>query len=233
MEHIIALGGGGFSNERATGLDLYILEQARVPNPAVGFIPTASGDADAYLLKFYQAFSKLSCRPSHLPLFRRVPELRSYVGSLDVLYVGGGNTKSMLAVWREYGLPEVLRDVAPGVVLAGISAGAICWFDEGLTDASAASLEPMRCLGFIAGSCCPHYLDEAERKPRYRELVGEGRMAAGVAIDDDAAVHFVNGKPHRVVVGRSGVDAYHVAPTTHGGVDEAALGVEHVDVRGA
>jgi dipeptidase E len=116
-------------------LDRYILAQARVPEPAVAFVPTASGDADASIVRFYTAFSGLPCRPSHLALFRRTPDLRSYLLAQDVIYVGGGNTKSMLAVWREWGLLELLREAwASGIVLAGISAGAICWFEQGVTD---------------------------------------------------------------------------------------------------
>jgi peptidase E len=130
---IIALGGGGFSMEpKNLTLDRYVLVQARTPEPAIAFVPTASGDAESYIVHFYTAFSQLPCRPSHLPLFRRTPDLRAYLLTQDVIYVGGGNTKSMLAVWRDWELPALLREAwASGIILAGISAGAICWFEQG------------------------------------------------------------------------------------------------------
>jgi peptidase E len=116
----------------------------------VAFVPTTSGDADAYIVRFYTAFSRLSCRPSHLALFRRTPDMRSYLLAQDVIYVGGGNTKSMLAVWREWGLPELLREAwASSIVLAGISAGAICWFEQGVTDSVAGQLRALDGLGSL------------------------------------------------------------------------------------
>src|SRR5262245_48042145 len=111
-------------------LDQYVLAQARTSVPSIAFVPTASGDADASIVRFYTAFAGLACRPSHLALFRRTPDLRAYLLAQDVIYVGGGNTKSMLAVWRDWELPELLREAwASGIVLAGTSAGAICWFE--------------------------------------------------------------------------------------------------------
>ncbi len=108
---VVALGGGGFLMEPDNpALDLYVLRQARAPRPTVAFLATASGDADAFLAKFYTAVSRYECRPSHLPLFQRTPALRDYLLRQDVIYVGGGNTKSMLAVWRDWGLPGLLRE---------------------------------------------------------------------------------------------------------------------------
>src|SRR5262245_43734347 len=119
-------------------LDGYVLAPARVPQPAVAFLPSAGGDSANYVVRFYVAYQWLSCRPSHLSLFRRTPDVRSYLLAQDVIYVGGGNTKSMLAVWRDWALPEVLREAwESGIVLAGISAGAICWFEQGVTDSFA------------------------------------------------------------------------------------------------
>jgi dipeptidase E len=218
---IIALGGGGFSMEPENPtLDEYVLAQARSTSPSVLFIPTASGDADPYILRFYMAFSGLPCRPSHLSLFRRTPDLRASLLSQDVIYVGGGNTKSMLGVWREWGLPEVLREAwSSGVVLAGISAGAICWFEQGLTDSFDGELRPLQCLGFLPGSCCPHYDGEAARRPTYHQLVRRGDLLPGFAIDDGVALHFVGDDLHRVVTSRRGVHAYRVR-VSNGAVHE-------------
>ena len=192
-------------------LDRYVLAQARTPELAVAFVPTASGDADSSLMRFYTAFTGLPCRPSHLPLFRRTPDLRAYLLAQDVIYVGGGNTKSMLAVWREWALPELLREAwTSGIVLAGISAGAICWFEQGVTDSFTGPLRPLACLGFLPGSCCPHYDGEAARRPTYHQLVGTGEITPGFAIDDGAAIHFVGTAVHGVVASRRGATAYRV-----------------------
>jgi dipeptidase E len=212
-QQIIAMGGGGFSMEpKNMALDAYVLEQARAEVPSVLFIPTASGDSDAYVARFYAAFAGLRCRPRHLPLFRTSGVLRDTVLSHDVLYVGGGNTRTMLAVWREWGLPEAIREALEnGSVLAGLSAGAICWFEQGVTDSSPGELTSLRCLGILPGSCCPHYDGEAARRPAYADLLRRGEIAAGYAIDDGAAIHFVNGSISRVVASRPGASAYRVA----------------------
>jgi dipeptidase E len=223
---IIALGGGGFSMEPENPtLDLYVLAQARSMSPAVLFLPTASGDSDPYLVRFYQAFAEHPCHPSHLSFFRRTPDLRACLLSQDVIYVGGGNTKSMLGVWREWGLPEVLREAwEAGVVLAGISAGAICWFEQGLTDSYDGDLRPLQCLGLLAGSCCPHYDGEAARRPTYHHLVRRGELLPGYAIDDGAALHFLGDDLHRIVTSRRGVTAYRVG-MANGVVKEEPLPV--------
>jgi dipeptidase E len=210
---IIALGGGGFSMEPENlALDRYILDQARVPKPAVAFVPTASGDSDNYVVRFYAAYGGLPCRPSHLPFFRRTLDLRSYLLAQDVIYVGGGNTKSMLAVWREWSLPELLREAwEGGIILAGISAGAICWFEQGVTDSFADRLRALDCLGFLSGSCCPHYSGEADRRPAYHRLLHDGEIAPGFAIDDGAAIHFIDREVHGVIASRQGATAYRVS----------------------
>ncbi|HSS51907.1 MAG TPA: peptidase E [Thermoanaerobaculia bacterium] len=224
---IIAMGGGGFSMEPENlTLDRFVLAQARMAAPRVSFIPTASGDADSYALRFYSAFSGLSCQPSHLMFFRRTPDLREHVLSQDVIYVGGGNTKSMLGVWREWGLPEILREAwEAGVVLAGLSAGAICWFEQGLTDSFEGDLRPLECLGLLKGSACPHYDGDPERRPTYHRLVRTGVLLPGLAIDDGAAVHFVDDEIRGVVASRPGVTAYRVQ-TKDGAAQETALSVE-------
>jgi dipeptidase E len=224
---IIALGGGGFSMEPENlALDRYILAQTRVPEPAVAFLPTASGDADSYIVRFYTAYLGLSCRPSHLSFFRRTPDLRSYLLAQDVIFVGGGNTKSMLAVWREWSLPEILREAwESGIVLAGISAGAICWFEQGVTDSWADQLRVLACFGFLAGSCCPHYNGEVERRPAYHRLLRNGEITSGFAIDDGAAIHFINSEVHHVVASRKGATAYRVN-VTDGSVREDPIAVE-------
>lgn len=194
-KQIIAMGGGGFSMEPDDLLlDHYILGAAGRKDPAVCFLPTASGDSADYIVRFYSTFSKLPCRPHHLSLFRQPRDLKSAVEECDVIYVGGGNTRNMLAIWKSCGLDALLLEVwERGVVLCGLSAGAICWFECGHTD-SAGTLNPMKCLGFLKGSCTPHYDGEGERRGSYHTFLESGELPAGYALDDGAAVHFVGGE---------------------------------------
>jgi peptidase E len=199
---IIAIGGA------ALPLDLdnlllvdYFLKQTGRRNPRVCFIGTAHGDADAGRLRFYASFSQFDCRPAHLPLFARTPrDLESFVLEQDAIFVGGGNTRSMLAVWRDWGLDVHLRRAwERGVVLGGWSAGSICWFEQGITDSIAGPLTALDGLGFLPGSNCPHYNSEPQRRPTYRRLVAQGRVGDGYAADDGVALHFIDGKLARVV----------------------------------
>jgi peptidase E len=229
---IIALGGGGFGSEpENAALDLYILEQARSSSPRILFIPTATGDSPYYVARFQQAFARYNCTRSVLPLFARTPELRSTVLEQDVIFVGGGNTKSMLAVWREWGLDDLLREAwESGIVLSGVSAGAICWFEQGLTDSWAASLEVLDCLGFLEGSCSPHYDGEADRRPSFHHFLVTGAIAPGIALDDGAAAHFVGRELVGVVASRPFAEGYHVSAGPDG-VQERTLDVRRLEAR--
>jgi dipeptidase E len=227
MQHIIAIGGLLPEASNAVLLD-YALRLADVPRPRLGYLATASGDSQFYLNRFDQLAAELSCQPSILPLFHRTPDVREWIGSQDVILVGGGNTKSMLAIWREWDLPQLLRQAwQSGTVLAGWSAGAICWFEQGMTDSWAGRLDMLPCLGFIAGSCCPHYSAEADRRPAYHQLLHSGRIAAGYAVDDGAGVHFAGEAPRAVVAVVENATARRVA--VHGsGIQETPLDVEHI-----
>ncbi len=228
---IIAIGGGGFSEGSEPGLDRYVLEHSRRASPRIGFVGTASGDSERYLLKFYARFAKLDCRPGHLPLFRRTPDLEAWILGQDVIYVGGGNTQSMLAVWEGWGLASLLRRAGEaGTILAGISAGAICWFESGVTDSASNRLSPMACLGFVPGSCCPHYSGERERRPNYERMVQSEEIQAGYGIDDGAAIHFVDGRARRVVAGCSTAHAYRVEKIGSDVRSEHLDEIERVDV---
>ena len=189
--HIVALGGGGFSMEPENPrLDTFILSLARRARPRVCFIGTASGDSDGYLLRFHKAFARLDCEATHLPLFSfdRGLDLRAAVLASDVAYVGGGNTPAMLAVWRLYDLPEAFADLLDaGGVLAGISAGANCWFDRYVTD-SVPGGGVRDGLGFAAGTFCPHYDGEAWRQPMVAQAAQQHRGDC-FACDNSAAVH--------------------------------------------
>lgn len=211
---IVAMGGGGFSMEPENLLlDCYVLKAAAVPQPNVCFVGTASGDAQIYLDKFYAAFDTLPCTPTHLSLFKPpTADLRSFVFDQDVIYVGGGNTRALLVLWREWGLDAILREAwLSGIVIAGISAGSICWFQQGLSDSvNPGELAPLDCLGFLPCSNCPHYDGEPERRPAYHRFIQQGKISAGYAADDGAALHFVGQELKGVVSSRETAKAYSV-----------------------
>lgn len=211
---IFALGGGGFSMEPDNpALDDYLLSLARGGGgrPKVCFVPTASGDAADYVRTFEESLSGRA-ETSVLRLFtREVLDLRSFLMAQDVVYVGGGSTANLLAVWRLHGLPEILADAADeGTVLAGISAGMNCWFEASVTDSFGPGLAPLRDgLGFVRGSACPHYDGEELRAGTYRALVADG-FPGGVAADDGCGLLFEDGELADVVASRPGADGYRV-----------------------
>ncbi len=196
---IVTLGGGGFSmpDDGSSPIDDYLIELTGTSRPRVCFIPTASGDAVEYAERFKSAFADRA-DTSVLSLFCRDPwgyTEPSMLLDQDLIYVGGGSTANLLAVWRIHGLPDLLAKAsADGAVLAGISAGMNCWFDSSSTD-SFGPLAPL-CdgLGFLPGSACPHYLGEAERRQRYLAWVADGSLAEGYAVDEYAAVVWRDGR---------------------------------------
>jgi peptidase E len=209
--HILAIGGMALPPDLDNLLLIeYFLGLTRKRKPKVAFIGTAHGDAETGRLRFYAGFSRFTCRPTHLPLFARTPrDLESFVLEQDAIYVGGGNTRSMLAVWRDWGLDVYLRKAwARGVVLGGASAGSICWFEHGITDSIAGPLTALPCLGFLAGSNCPHYDSEPQRRPTFQKLVARGAVPAGYACDDGAALHYADGKLAHAVASLPRAKAY-------------------------
>jgi peptidase E len=222
---IVAMGGGGFSMEPDNLLlDRFVLSLAASSRPRVCFLGTASGDSERYARNFFRAFSRLDCAPVDLPLFERgVGELDAFVLGQDVIYVGGGSTVNLLAVWRAHGLDAVLcRAWKAGVVLAGLSAGMNCWFEASLTDSfNVARLAPLHDgLGLLPGSSCPHYDGEERRRPTYRRLVAQGELGEGWAADDGAALVFAGTRLHEVVSSRTDAVAYRVSLAADGGVSE-------------
>lgn len=229
MKQMITMGGGGFLMEPENPLlDRYILEQAGKDKPKICYVGTASGDAESMIQNFYKFFNEENCEPSHLSLFKPpVRDLESYVLDKDIIYVGGGNTKNLLVLWREWGLDEIFRKALDqGIVLAGISAGSICWFEEGVTDSYGDKLEPLKALGFLSGSNCPHYDGEAERRPTYRKLVDDGTLQPGIAADDGAAIHYIDGEIKRVVSSRPDAKAYLVSPGNEEELETEYLGAK-------
>lgn len=230
---IFALGGGGFSMEPDNPvLDDYLLKLSGAARPKVCFVPTASGDAPDYISQFHDVLADRA-ETSVLRLFNREHEdLRSFVLAQDIVYVGGGSTANLLAVWRTHGLPDILAEAADnGTVLAGISAGMNCWFEASVTDSFGATLGPLRDgLGFVAGSACPHYDGEELRAGTYRGLVATG-FPAGYAADDGCGLLFEDGQLTDVVASRPGADGYRVHVTAAGvtetPLEATFLGVAH------
>ncbi|MEK4486256.1 peptidase E [Psychrobacillus sp. FSL H8-0484] len=222
MKQIIAMGGGGFSMEAENLLlDRYILAQAKKESPKVCFVPTASGDQDNYVKRFYLAFNSLPCKATHLSLFEpNFEDLEAYVLEHDIIYVGGGNTRNLLTLWKEWGLDHLLKKAyESGIILAGLSAGSICWFEEGLTDPLNAPLYKMDCLGFLKGSNCPHYNGESKRKPAYHDLISKGEMQAGYAAEDGVALHFIDDSFYTAVSSRRNAKAYFVTNKSEAAVE--------------
>lgn len=210
-QHIIALGGGGFSMDDTPLLDDYILDVCGKADPRICFVPTASADSEIYVARFYRRFAPTHCRATDLQLFKRhVTDLEDFACSQDVIYVGGGNTVNMLAIWRAQGFDRAVKAaLSSGTVLAGISAGSICWFEQGVTDSYGDELQPMDCLGFLSGSNCPHYDGEAQRRPAYHRMIAAG-MADGYAADDGVGLHFIDGGLAHVVSSRAHASGYRV-----------------------
>jgi dipeptidase E len=213
--HIVAMGGGGFSTDDR-GLDRYVLDLLGARRPKVCFVPTATASAATYVTRFLEAFPSSSFEPSFLDLFdRTVSDLHGFLCEQDMIYVGGGNTANMLAVWRVHGADRALRDAwEAGVVLCGVSAGANCWFEASTTDSFLRGrADPLPDgLGFLRGSYCPHYDGEPSRRPAFRALIAAGTLPPGVACDDGAAAHFVGTELHEAVTCRDGAAAYLLRP---------------------
>ena len=198
---IIAIGGGGFGRNPGEGIiENYILEQSDANKPKICFIPTATGDDEGYIENYYSTFSMLECDPFHLDFFKRTPDLEDLILNQDIIFVGGGNTKSMLAVWRDWNLDKLLKIAYENeTIMCGVSAGAICWFDSGITDSWEEELKIMSCLGFVKGVCCPHYDEEPERRPTVHELIKDQEMDSCIAVDGGCALHLINEDPYRSV----------------------------------
>ena len=228
--HIIALGGGGFSRSNfSPKMCAYILERSGRTTPRMCFIPTACGDDPAVIEHFYRMAKRLGARPSHLSLFQQPREpLASFVARHDIVYVGGGNTRNMLILWRAWGLDKILRSAYErGLILAGSSAGALCWFRSGVTDSFPGRYAELQCLGWLRGSFCPHFDSEPKRKPVYRALVRSGRLPGGYAADDFVGLHYIDEKLEFVVSTKRAARAHHLV-RRHGKLVERVVTPERL-----
>lgn len=216
----VLLGGGGFSMNTSapTPLDRYLVAVTGKRRPRIAFVPTAAGDAAGYCQRFEAAFGELA-ETSVFGLFGSDYGCGRKADLLDqdLIFVGGGSTINLLAVWRAHGLPAILADAARGgTVLAGISAGANCWAQGSSTDATG-EVSPLRDgLGWLPGSICPHYRGEAGRRELFHHWVADGSLADGYGIDDGAAMHFQNGRLIEVVAEQPHRTAFRVERTEDG-----------------
>ena len=193
-KNIVAIGGGGFGRSLGSlEIEKYIISLVNKKRPRICFIPTASGDNSLYKLNFYRAFSKLDCITSHIDFFSRTENLEEKVLTQDIIFVGGGNTKSMLGVWKEWNLDNILLNAyEKGIVMSGVSAGAICWFDKGITDSVAKKLSIIDCLGIIKGIACPHFDEEKEREPYVNDVINKEIIKECICIEGGCALHIKN-----------------------------------------
>lgn len=210
---IFAMGGGGFCMEPENPLlDAYVLALTKKAAPRIALVPTASGDSPRFTAEFPDHFQRLGAVPSVVSLFRGAdPNFIEHLLSQDIIYVSGGNTRNMLTLWKLWGVDEAIRAAYQnGVVLAGVSAGSICWFESGLTDSWPGELRELSCMGLLKGSNCPHYDGEPGRRPTYQRLVASGRMPDGIAADDGAGILYENESVSEVVSSRLDARAYRV-----------------------
>ncbi len=211
-KHIIAIGGGGFGRSNSSYLiEEYILNLSEKKSPKICFLPTATGDDDSYIVRFYSIFTRLNCKPSHIEFFKRTTNIKNHIMEQDIVFVGGGNTKSMLSIWNEWGMSELLKNAYnEGVIMSGVSAGAICWFTSGITDSWENELKILPCLDFIGGTCCPHYDEEPSRIPYVKKILLEKKVANCISIEGGTAMHFINDKPFKNVSFKNNKNTYNV-----------------------
>jgi len=217
--HIVAIGGAGLSREDDFALERYALGLTGVARPRVCYIGTASADREEGRERFYDAMSALDANASHLALLPNpsTADPASVLLDQDVIYVGGGNSKNMLALWQAWGIDHLLRAAwERGTVLAGVSAGSLCWFEEGITDSVPGKLTAYQYMGFLSGSNCPHYDSEVGRRPIYQRLIGAGLMLPGYAADDGVGLHFVGTEFRRAVSSRHETRGWRVEHTDDG-----------------
>jgi peptidase E len=209
------MGGGGFGHPPGDpALDEYVLGLAETATPRICLLPTASGDPEEQIRRFYSAYRHLPCEPTHLSLFRlgtNPVDLRELILGQDVVYVGGGSLLNLLAVWRAHELDAVLREAwERGVVLCGISAGSMCWFQAGVTK-SFGTPQAVGALGLLRGSNSVHHHSEPERRPYFREAVAARSVAPGYSVDDGVGLLFAGTRFVEAVTARPDAGAWWVA----------------------
>lgn len=214
--------------ERNPALDRLVLTLTGKPVPKICFLPTASGDTRDLTMRFRERFDRWPCEPSVLSLFRlgrdRIDPVEHLLAQ-DAIYVGGGSMRNMLAIWDEHGIDQAMRTAwEAGIVVAGVSAGAMCWFQGGISSSGGAP-EPVDGIGLLEESFSVHMDSEPDRLPAYREAVAAGRLPAGHAAEDSTALLYAGADLAECVASREGGRVVRVAPDGRGGVTEHAVSV--------
>ena len=219
---IIALGGGGFSDQPDNLLlDEYILLQTNKSKPRILFLPTAGGDHPDYIDKFYNSYKKLNCKPSHIELSKKnysYKYLERIIFSNDVIFAGGGSPGFLMKIWHKTGLDKIMKRAwIEGIVLSGMSAGAICWFEDGFRQSVPSENNPasdiwhrIKCLGFLEGSFCPHYDKRGELRKAYRKMISSGGISGGYGVEDGVALHFIGNELKYIVSSVHDAKAFNV-----------------------
>jgi dipeptidase E len=226
---IVAMGGGGFSASPGgdPALDRYVLDVSEQACPRICLLPTASGDPEEQIQRFYRAYHDLPCEPTHLSLFRlgtRPVDLRALLLGVDVIYAGGGSLLNLLAIWRAHGVDLILREAwERGVVLSGISAGSMCWFTAGVTKGYGVP-RAVEGLGFLPASNSVHHSSEPERRPCFHKAVQSELAPPGYSVDDGAGLLFEGCDLAEAVSARSGAGAWWVDASEDGTVAETPIG---------
>ena len=207
---IIAIGGGGFTHETDESLDQFVLNQSNIKNFKIGFLPTASRDAQKNIDLFYKRFDNNYSELSHFNLCSKIEGFKDWLLNKDIIYVGGGNTFYMLEIWKKNNLTAIFKEAYNrGIILSGVSAGAICWFEWMFSDSEGLGLKPLKGINLISGSCTPHS-SENERINKFQNDINNGKLPEGIAIDDGVAVLFIDGKPSEVYSSRKNRSAYFI-----------------------
>ena len=221
---IIAIGGGGFTHDNYPALDDFCLDQGDKARPNLGFVGTASQDDPVKVARFHARFAKVARNHIHLPMTLDAQTLADHLRALDMVYVGGGNTEAMISAWRHNGWDRVLCDAAfNGLMLAGVSAGAVCWFEKFLFSAGSGPMRPVQGLGLITGGACPHYSTETDRQAALHTAIAGWMMPDSIAIDDGVAVAFNASGPTAICAAEPDAAVYHITRNQDGSVDETRI----------
>ncbi len=205
---IIAIGGGGFTHQVDESLDQFVVDQSKKINNKIGFLATASNDDKKKISLFYKRFENTESELSHFNLTSDVNGFSEWILNKDIVYIGGGNTKFMLEIWKNNMLENIFKKAyESGIILSGVSAGAVCWFEWILSDSVSPGFKPLKGINLISGSCTPHS-SNIERINQFQQDIKNGKLPHGIAIDDGVAVVFIDGKPTEVYSARNNHEAY-------------------------
>ena len=207
---IIAIGGGGFTHKSDPALDEFVISQCKKDKIRFGFLPTASKDDPVKIDNFYQELKQYDLKLSHFELYKNIDSFSEWIFKNDIIYVGGGNTSEMLKIWEKNRLDNIFKKAYnSGIILSGVSAGAICWFDWSLTDSLGPIYRPLKGINLISGSCTPHS-SEKNRIDKFEIEIINQNLPSGIAIDDGVAVLFEDGKVKELCCARKNCDAYFI-----------------------